>query len=120
MANLEFDEEAAAIQEAASNTHSFCEQRKFTLDALALTPGERVLDIGAGTGHFVADMAHATAGKNEIVGLDILSARANDASSLIVSPSQPAISILSPSKTTVSMLQFQCRSSSISTTFQKR
>lgn len=38
---------------------------------MALNPGERVLDIGAGTGHFLADMAHATAGKNEIVGLDI-------------------------------------------------
>jgi ubiquinone/menaquinone biosynthesis C-methylase UbiE len=71
MGNLEFSDEAARNQEAICNTDAFHEQRRITLDALALADGERVLDVGVGTGHMAFDMAQATAGDNEIVGVDI-------------------------------------------------
>ena len=71
MGNLEFSDEAARNQEAISNTEAFHEQRCITLEALALADGERVLDVGVGTGHMAFDMAQATSGHNKIVGVDI-------------------------------------------------
>lgn len=71
MSNLEFSDEAARNQEAISNTEAFDEQRRITLDALGLGGGERILDVGVGTGHMAFDMAKATIGHNEIVGIDI-------------------------------------------------
>ena len=71
MSNLEFSDEAARNQEAISNTEAFDEQRRITLDALGLGRGERILDVGVGTGHMAFDMAKATIGHNEIVGIDI-------------------------------------------------
>jgi len=71
MSNLEFSDEAARNQEAISNTEAFNEQRRITLDALGLVGGERILDVGVGTGHMAFDMAKATIGHNEIVGIDI-------------------------------------------------
>jgi len=68
---LEFSDEAARNQEAICNTDAFHEQRRITLDALALADGERVLDAGVGTGHMAFDMAQATSGHNNIVGVDI-------------------------------------------------
>jgi ubiquinone/menaquinone biosynthesis C-methylase UbiE len=66
-----FDGEVARNQNAISETADFVQQRNITMKRMALQPGERVLDIGVGTGHFVRDMAHATHGRNEIVGIDI-------------------------------------------------
>jgi arsenite methyltransferase len=71
MSNLEFSDEAARNQEAICNTEAFDEQRRITLDALSLGDGERILDVGVGTGHMAFDMAKATIGHNEIVGIDI-------------------------------------------------
>jgi ubiquinone/menaquinone biosynthesis C-methylase UbiE len=69
--NLEFSDEAARNQEAICSTEAFREQRRITLDALALADGERVLDVGVGTGHMAFDIAQATSGHNKIVGIDI-------------------------------------------------
>jgi ubiquinone/menaquinone biosynthesis C-methylase UbiE len=71
MSNLEFSDEATRNQEAICNTEAFDEQRRITLDALGLGDGERILDVGVGTGHMAFDMAKATTGHNEIVGIDI-------------------------------------------------
>ncbi len=71
MSNLEFSDEAARNQEAICNTETFDEQRRITLDALCLGDGERILDVGVGTGHMSFDMAKATIGHNDIVGIDI-------------------------------------------------
>ena len=71
MSNLEFSDEAARNQEAISNTEAFDRQRRITLDALRLGGGERILDVGVGTGHMAFDMAKARNGDNEIVGIDI-------------------------------------------------
>jgi ubiquinone/menaquinone biosynthesis C-methylase UbiE len=71
MSNLEFDDEVARTQEAISNTAVFVAQRRQTIQTLGIKPGERILDIGTGTGHLAFDIAVETGGANEFVGLDI-------------------------------------------------
>jgi ubiquinone/menaquinone biosynthesis C-methylase UbiE len=71
MSNLEFDDEVARNQEAISNTTVFVAQRRQTIQALGIKPGERILDIGTGTGHLAFDIAVETGGANEFVGVDI-------------------------------------------------
>lgn len=66
-----FDGEIAQNQNAISETADFANLRRITMDRIELQPGEKLLDIGVGTGHFVRDVAHATLGRNEIVGIDI-------------------------------------------------
>jgi ubiquinone/menaquinone biosynthesis C-methylase UbiE len=71
MSNLDFDDEVARNQEAISNTAVFVAQRRQTIQALGIKPGERILDIGTGTGHLAFDIAVETGGANEFVGVDI-------------------------------------------------
>ncbi len=47
-AGAKFDDKAAKMVEAIYQTPDVAEQRRAVLRALALTPGERVLDIGGG------------------------------------------------------------------------
>lgn len=71
MSNLNFDDEVARNQEAISNTAVFAAQRRQTVQVLGIKPGERILDIGTGTGHLAFDIAVETGGANELVGVDI-------------------------------------------------
>jgi ubiquinone/menaquinone biosynthesis C-methylase UbiE len=54
---LQFDEETARQVEAVYTTPDVVEQRRTIRGALALRPGERVLDIGSGPGFLAAEMA---------------------------------------------------------------
>jgi arsenite methyltransferase len=66
-----FDEDASRKLEAAYLTPDVIGQRQETLRALALQPSERVLDIGAGPGLLVADMARLVGPSGHVTGLEI-------------------------------------------------
>lgn len=66
-----FDEDASRKLEAAYQTPDVIAQRQQTLRALALRPGERVLDIGAGPGLLVAEMAQEVGPTGHVTGLEI-------------------------------------------------
>jgi SAM-dependent methyltransferase len=66
-----FDDDASRKLEAAYLTPDVVAQRRETLRALALQPGERVLDIGAGPGLLVAEMAEVVGPSGRVTGLEI-------------------------------------------------
>ena len=66
-----FDEDASRKLEAAYQTPDVIGQRQETLRALALQPSERVLDIGAGPGLLVANMARLVGPSGHVTGLEI-------------------------------------------------
>jgi arsenite methyltransferase len=66
-----FDDDASRKLEAAYQTPDVIAQRQETLRALALQPGERVLDIGAGPGLLVAEMAQSVGPSGHVTGLEI-------------------------------------------------
>jgi len=66
-----FDADAATKLEAVYRTPDVVAQRHATLHRLALQPGERVLDVGAGPGFLVAEMAEYVGPDGHVTGLDI-------------------------------------------------
>ena len=66
-----FDAAASSKLEAVYQTPDVVAQRHATLQALALRPGERVLDVGAGPGFLVAEMAQQVGPNGHVTGLDI-------------------------------------------------
>jgi arsenite methyltransferase len=66
-----FDDDASRKLEAAYLTPDVVAQRRETLRALALQPGERVLDIGSGPGLLVAEMAEVVGQSGRVIGLEI-------------------------------------------------
>lgn len=66
-----FDAAASSKLEAVYQTPDVVAQRHATLQALALRPGERVLDVGAGPGFLVAEMAEQVGPTGHVTGLDI-------------------------------------------------
>ncbi len=67
---LPFDEAAGRI-EALYRTPDIAAQRRATLRALALQPGERVVDIGSGPGFLAAEMANAVGSSGRVIGIDL-------------------------------------------------
>ena len=68
-AGISFEETAGRI-EAIYRSPDVAAQRRATLRALALQPGERVLDIGSGPGFLAAEMADVVGPNGKVVGLD--------------------------------------------------
>jgi arsenite methyltransferase len=66
-----FDGEAARRLEALYKTEAIMRRRKTLLQTLQLVPGERVLDIGAGSGFVALDMADPVGPTGAILGIDI-------------------------------------------------
>jgi len=66
-----FDADASAKLEAVYRTPDVVAQRHATLHALALQAGERTLDVGAGPGFLVAEMAEQVGPNGHVTGLDI-------------------------------------------------
>ena len=54
---MDFDERASRGAEAIYQTQDMAESRRRTIEALRLTPGARVLDVGSGPGLFADEMA---------------------------------------------------------------
>ena len=67
---LQFDEEASRRVEASYTTPDVVEQRRQVIAALALRPGERVLDIGSGPGLLAAEMAEVVGPEGCVDGVD--------------------------------------------------
>ncbi|MGH2886399.1 MAG: methyltransferase domain-containing protein, partial [Solirubrobacteraceae bacterium] len=67
---LQFDEEASRRAEATYMTPDFVEQRRVTRAALALGPGENVLDIGSGPGLLACEMAADVGAVGSVDGID--------------------------------------------------
>jgi arsenite methyltransferase len=67
---IEFDADAARNLERVYTTDDVVAQRRVTLDALALQPGEHALDIGSGPGLLAAAMAEAVGAGGRVVGVD--------------------------------------------------
>ncbi|HEV8565031.1 MAG TPA: methyltransferase domain-containing protein [Actinomycetota bacterium] len=68
---LQFDADAARRIEAIYRTPDVVEQRGEVLRALALVPGERVIDIGSGPGLLAAEMAEAVGPDGRVCGIDV-------------------------------------------------
>ena len=68
---LEFDDVAARRFDAIYSTPDVVSQRSWTRAALALRPGEAVLDIGSGPGFLAAEMAAEVGPSGRISGIDI-------------------------------------------------
>jgi arsenite methyltransferase len=65
-----FDEEAARRLEAVYLTRDVIAQRHRTLGALEPREGERILDVGAGPGLLMADMAAVVGATGHVTGLE--------------------------------------------------
>jgi ubiquinone/menaquinone biosynthesis C-methylase UbiE len=67
---LEFDDAASRHVEATYSTADVVEQRRAFLDLVALSPGERVLDVGSGPGILAAEMAEAVGAEGKVHGVE--------------------------------------------------
>ena len=71
---IAFDEAVARGLEAAYLTTDVIEQRSIVQRALALEPGQKVLDIGSGPGLLAREMANAVGPTGRVCGLDLAEA----------------------------------------------
>ena len=69
-AMLDFDEENARRLVAVYTTPDVVDQRRAIRVALALQPGERVLDIGSGPGLLAGEMAEEVGAEGRVHGID--------------------------------------------------
>ena len=70
MSKLEFDDELLRLVEEFNTSAGAVERRSRILGALDLRPGDHVLDVGAGPGHQVAEIAPNVAPGGLVKGVD--------------------------------------------------
>ena len=70
MAKLEFDDEGSRLVEEFNASAGAIARRARILEALALRPGDRVLDVGSGPGHQAFDMSSVVGATGRIDGVD--------------------------------------------------
>lgn len=68
---LQFEDEASRRIETIYSTPDVVAQRQAVREALAVRPGERVLDIGAGPGFLAAEMAASASPNGMVIGTDV-------------------------------------------------
>lgn len=71
MSNLQFDPQISRQIEAVYTTPDVIEQRRVVRYALALRPGDRVLDVGVGPGLLAAEMAEEVGAEGRVCGIDV-------------------------------------------------
>ena len=71
MSKLEFDDELSRIVEEFNASPGATKRRSKILEALALQPGERVLDVGSGPGNQAMEMASAVGSSGRVDGVDV-------------------------------------------------
>jgi SAM-dependent methyltransferase len=71
MSQLEFDEETNLLMEEFNASAGATRRRRRLLDILALKPGEHVLDVGSGLGHYAFAMASVVGDTGRVAGFDI-------------------------------------------------
>jgi ubiquinone/menaquinone biosynthesis C-methylase UbiE len=71
MNSLQFDPEMSRQIETVYTTPDVIEQRRVVRTALALRPGDRVLDVGVGPGLLAAEMAAEVGPDGRVCGIDI-------------------------------------------------
>ncbi len=70
MANLEFDDEASRLVEEFNASAGAKLRRAKICEALALRPGDRVLDVGSGPGHQAFDLSPIVGTTGRVDGID--------------------------------------------------
>jgi ubiquinone/menaquinone biosynthesis C-methylase UbiE len=70
MANLEFDDEGSRLVEEFNASAGATARRARIIQALALKPGDRVLDVGSGPGHQAFDLSSIVGTTGRIDGVD--------------------------------------------------
>ncbi len=70
MSQLVFDDDAARQLETLYRTRDVRRRRALVGAALAVAPGERVLDVGCGPGFYVEELLEAVGPSGSVVGLD--------------------------------------------------
>lgn len=68
---IRYDEKEARATDRAYLTPDIVKQRMATLDALQLRSGEKVLDVGCGTGLLAYDMAQLVGPEGSVTGIDL-------------------------------------------------
>ena len=70
MTKLEFDDEwSRAVEDFNASTEAIARRARI-LDALSLSPGNRVLDVGCGPGHQVSELSTVVGDAGRIEGVD--------------------------------------------------
>jgi len=70
MAQLQFDEATSRLMEEFNASAGATRRRRRLLEVLALKPGEHVLDVGPGPGHYAFEMASAVGDSGRVAGVD--------------------------------------------------
>lgn len=93
MSNLQFDPEVSRQIESVYTTPDVIEQRRVVRTALALRPGDRVLDVGVGPGLLAAEMAAEVGPQGRVCGIDISDSMLTIARTRAQVPGGPAVEL---------------------------
>ncbi|WP_238164596.1 methyltransferase domain-containing protein [Kribbella pittospori] len=93
MNGLQFDPEVSRQMETMYTTPDVIEQRRVVRTALALRPGDRVLDVGVGPGLLAEEMAAEVGPSGRICGIDISDSMLAIASARADVPGGPGIEL---------------------------
>jgi ubiquinone/menaquinone biosynthesis C-methylase UbiE len=74
MSQVEFDEDMAARIEALYQIGDAARRRRIVREALAVSHGERIVDVGCGPGFYCAELAAEVGSSGSVVGVDSSSA----------------------------------------------
>jgi ubiquinone/menaquinone biosynthesis C-methylase UbiE len=70
MSQLEFDAQTSKLIEAAYAGRDMVNRRELVREALAVRPGDRVLDVGCGPGFYATELVESVGPDGAIVGVD--------------------------------------------------
>ena len=70
MSQLVFDEVMANQLEALYRTRDVLRRRRLVGEALAVAPGDRVLDVGCGPGFYLAELLEQVGSTGTVTGID--------------------------------------------------